>query len=189
LSKSREVVYDVRCYHGLIEALRSRVNELKVAYDTVDRVAGLPQRYTGKLLNPTNGRSLGAISLEPLLATLGLKILLVEDQQAYDRVKHRLEQRRWHAEKQKNTDGSLLTPSTQKRRAKRRSFLKGSSEWGRLMRARATIAASPEERSRRARHAVNCRWRRQASRRRQTAAVQPVAVAAPAPAQAAGGQE
>jgi hypothetical protein len=153
----REVVYEVYCYRGLIEALRARINELNVAYETVDRVSGLPSRYTGKLLSPTNGRSLGSISLQPLLATLGLKILLVEDQAAYDQIKHRLEPRRWAAVKGKNADVAMPTRERQQRRA-----FRGCSAWGKLMRARATISKSAEERSSMARHAAIARWKKRA---------------------------
>jgi hypothetical protein len=42
----------VREYGQLLDALRFRQDELNVSRETLDEIAGLPQRYTSKLLAP-----------------------------------------------------------------------------------------------------------------------------------------
>jgi hypothetical protein len=69
-------------YDGLIAAFRNRAAELQVAGETIDEVAGLPARYSAKLLGPNQIRRIGAISLGPLLGALALKLVIVEDEDA-----------------------------------------------------------------------------------------------------------
>jgi len=83
----------VRDYQQLLDALRFRQNQLNISRETIDEVAGLPQRYTSKLLAPFPIKGVGRISLGPLLGALGLKLLVVEDIEALDRVRSRLAQR------------------------------------------------------------------------------------------------
>jgi hypothetical protein len=58
--------------------------------EAVDEVAGLPVRYTSKLMSANNQTSLGRVSLGPLLGALALKLAVVPDQDALARVRHRL---------------------------------------------------------------------------------------------------
>jgi hypothetical protein len=174
--KPREVVYRVKCYRGLVEALRARVNELQAVYE-FDPVAGLPPQYSPEvILGPKGGRSLASINLGSLLAVLGLEIQLVIDEENFAKIRPRLEQRQWHATaKPKNVDADKLTAL--------RAYLKGCSsrsDWGRALRACATANQSPAQRSRLARNAARARWAR-----RPPAAAQPV----PASVSVAGGQE
>jgi hypothetical protein len=142
-----------RSYQELITALRARVVELGTTGESVDDVAGLPQRYTAKLLAPIPIKTLGKISLGPLLGALGLALVVVEDREALARIRDRLTP----------TKGShAFLPTTQRR--KHRPFT-GDSEWGRIMRARRTVLSSPKTRQRQARHAILTRWRRIKRRR------------------------
>ena len=50
-------------------------------------MAGLQSGYSGKRLVPVPVRSLGRISLSPLLQTLGLRIAVLEDREALARVR------------------------------------------------------------------------------------------------------
>jgi hypothetical protein len=83
-------------YRGLVTALRRRIVELGTGMESVDEVAGLPARYTSKLLS-TNVRpgkkNLGPLSLGPLLGALGVKLALVADEEALAKVIDRLPQR------------------------------------------------------------------------------------------------
>lgn len=81
-------------YDGLIAAFRARIVELGTHFEAVDEVAGLPTRYTGKLLNENgdvarrSGRkSLGRESFGPLLGALGVKVLIVVDDAADYKIK------------------------------------------------------------------------------------------------------
>ena len=70
--------------------LRARFAALGVSFETVDHVAGLPTRYTAKVLGLQPTRRFGQISLTALLGTAGIKLIAVEDADALDRVRGRL---------------------------------------------------------------------------------------------------
>jgi hypothetical protein len=140
----------VHSYSELIAALRARVVELGTTGETVDEVSGLPARYTAKLLAlPVPVKALGPVSMGPLLGTLGLKLIVAEDAEALEKIRHRLVPR-------KGTN--VFKPTSDQRR--KRSPFAGDSEWGKLMRNRRTLLSSPKTRRRQARHAILTRWRR-----------------------------
>ena len=80
-------IHDYQAVHG---ALRARADELNISRETIDSVAGLQSGYCGKLLGPGMTRSFGPVSLGLLLRALGVKLLLVEDAEALEKVKNRL---------------------------------------------------------------------------------------------------
>ena len=55
------------------------------------RVAGLPTRYSSKVLGLQPTRRFGQISFEALLGALGLMLIVIEDAEALARVQRRLE--------------------------------------------------------------------------------------------------
>jgi hypothetical protein len=73
-------------YRGLIETCRQRADELGISRLEIDRIGGLPSGYAGKLLGRDGGgprqKKMWPVSLEAMLGTLGLKILLIEDEAA-----------------------------------------------------------------------------------------------------------
>ena len=69
----------VRTADDLRAAMRQRVAELGVSLDTVDFVAGLPTRYTAKVLGFQPTKNFGQMSFEALLGALGLMLIVVED--------------------------------------------------------------------------------------------------------------
>ena len=70
--------------------LRARFTELGISLETVDHIAGLPQRYTQTLLGLQPKKQFGPISFDALLGTAGIKLIAVADQEALDRVRSRL---------------------------------------------------------------------------------------------------
>ena len=50
-----EQLAEVRSYDELITALRDRVSKLGVTCESIDDLAGMPQRYTNKLLSQASG--------------------------------------------------------------------------------------------------------------------------------------
>jgi hypothetical protein len=76
-------------YKGLIEACRQRADELAISRLEIDRLAGLPAGYSGKLLGKGNGapkqKRMWPSSLEAILGTLGLQIIIIEDHAATSR--------------------------------------------------------------------------------------------------------
>jgi hypothetical protein len=79
----------VTCYESLRGALCARKEELHVAGQVLDEVAGLPENYVSKLLAHKPQRRIGWDSLLPLLGSLGCKLLLVDDPEARRRNKRR----------------------------------------------------------------------------------------------------
>ena len=84
------VIGEFSNYDELINALCKRAAELNLSGETVDSFAGLPARYTQKLLGPNQIRRLGAISLGPFLGALGVRCLIVEDKAAVERLRSQI---------------------------------------------------------------------------------------------------
>jgi hypothetical protein len=73
-------------YKGLIETCRQRANELALSRLEIDRLAGLPTGYSAKLLGKDDEvprkKKMWPASLEAILGTLGLQIIIIEDHAA-----------------------------------------------------------------------------------------------------------
>src|SRR5262245_40913385 len=133
-----KIIGRVSDYNTLIALLRKRQADLGVAMETVDAVAGLPLRYTAKLLAPVPVRQLGRVSFGPLLQCLGMTLLAVEDLAALKRIESRLSKRRRSPQ---DAGRNMLAAKVRKRHR----FPRGSDH-ARLMRARQILQQSPGER-------------------------------------------
>jgi hypothetical protein len=73
-------------YKGLVETCRQRADELAISRLELDRLAGLPSGCSSKLLGKDGAgkkqKRMWPIGLEAMLGTLGLKVLLLEDEAA-----------------------------------------------------------------------------------------------------------
>jgi hypothetical protein len=75
-------------YRGLVETCRARAEELEISRLEIDRLGGLPQGYSGKILGKDGAgpgrkhKKMWPVALESMLGALGLKILLIEDDAA-----------------------------------------------------------------------------------------------------------
>jgi hypothetical protein len=80
-------------YRTLVETCRARADELGLSRLEIDRLAGLPAGYSGKLLGKDavddvgfprkkSSKKMWPVALESMLGVLGLKILLIEDEAA-----------------------------------------------------------------------------------------------------------
>jgi hypothetical protein len=73
-------------YSTLIETCRIRCNQLELSRAELDRLSGLPDGYSAKLLGRDGcgqrQKRAWPISLEALLGALGLKVILIIDEQA-----------------------------------------------------------------------------------------------------------
>jgi DNA-binding phage protein len=99
-------------YRDLVVALRHRIVELGTHMSAVDEVAGLPARYTSKVLSLGQGRpTLGLISMGPILGALGLKLAVLPDDEALARIRHRLPKRSRNGPKL--DDGARIAPAEQ----------------------------------------------------------------------------
>jgi hypothetical protein len=86
----RRVVAEFSDYAGMLEAIRARVNELRVTGERLDEYVGLPRGYYSKLAGARPIRRLGMTSFAPVLNGLGLKCQFIEDQAATERLKNRV---------------------------------------------------------------------------------------------------
>src|SRR5258705_428025 len=112
-----------------------------------DDVAGLPLRYTMKLLAPVPVKGIGRTSLGPLLGALGLKLVVAVDHEVLARIRPRLIGRH-HA--------SLALLPVGKPRQK--AYTINSTEVSLLYNERRTLKLSPSRRSSIARIAAKARW-------------------------------
>src|SRR5712671_6943920 len=73
-------------YKGLVETCRQRADELGLSGLELDRIAGLPAGYSAKLLGKDGAgkkkKRMWPVGLELMLATLGLKMILIADETA-----------------------------------------------------------------------------------------------------------
>jgi cell division protein FtsB len=153
----RRVLAVISTYDDLIAALRARSDELKLTRLGLDRaMKTLPDGYASKLLGEIPIRTLGRVSLGPVLGALVL--LAVEDLTALKKIEHQLERR---IRPLRNAGDGM--PAEDARKKRRRNPLRGCSEWGRLMRNRQIANQSPAARSQSARRAARIRWRQKKS--------------------------
>jgi hypothetical protein len=139
---------EVRTYSQLIEALRQRSAAIGMTREQLDAEAPLQLGYAAKLLSPTPVRALGVQTMGPVLMTLGVKLVLMEDVEALERITKCAKSA---------ADANHTMPTTRKR--KRHRFPKGP-EFAKMMRARGLVKQSPVERRKIARAAARARWRR-----------------------------
>jgi hypothetical protein len=79
---------------GLLEAIRERQDELDLSCETIDEIAGLPARYTAKLLAPVPLRGISHMSLTAILGALGIGLVVVEDVAQREKVEDRWKPRK-----------------------------------------------------------------------------------------------
>ena len=84
------VLANICSYEEMLAALRSRVAELQINGERFDEFAGLPRGYLSKLVGARPIRRLGMTSFEPVLAGLGLRLLVIEDPKGTERLRNRL---------------------------------------------------------------------------------------------------
>ena len=66
---------DCRTTEDLRAVFRRRVAQLNISLETLDAIAGLPTRYSSKVLGLQPTRRFGQISFEALLGALGLMLI------------------------------------------------------------------------------------------------------------------
>jgi hypothetical protein len=77
----------------LVDLLRARQVELKLANDLVDHIALLTAGHTDKLLGPSRQRGLSQVTLDALLSCLALKLIVTQDDEQAARMRSRWEGR------------------------------------------------------------------------------------------------
>jgi hypothetical protein len=72
-------IAEVTDYPGLVAAFRLRAEQLQISRENIDSIAGWADNLAGKLLSPNPVKRIGLQTLQPMLAALGCKLLVVED--------------------------------------------------------------------------------------------------------------
>jgi hypothetical protein len=92
---TERVIAQFNSYEGMLAAMRLRAKEREIAIgsDNVAALTGLPAFYFGKLLSPKAPRRIGSISMAPVMAILGVKLVMVEDPETMARYASRLHKR------------------------------------------------------------------------------------------------
>jgi hypothetical protein len=84
----------VNSLDDLVPIVSARIAALGVSYETIDHVAGLSVGYTAKLLGPNPAKHLGRTSAPAMCGAVGLKLAVIDDPAALDRLRSRLVPRR-----------------------------------------------------------------------------------------------
>ena len=77
-------------YDDLIEAFKVRAAERGVSYAQMDECTGLPAGYTGKVFGKSQTKKLSAMSLDLYVTALGLRMVLIEDENSLHAARHML---------------------------------------------------------------------------------------------------
>jgi hypothetical protein len=142
-------------YEQLIAAVRARMHEIGVTNETMDAITGLPSGYTGKLIAANGTKSMGKISFGTIIQGLGLKLIVVEDSAATEKMRPR-----WRQREKIVPDKVLAFAST-----RRATWLFTSRSGRKAARARAE-KLSPDERQAIGRNAISTRWARHREKQR-----------------------
>jgi hypothetical protein len=142
---ARKIVGEFSDYDELITALRQRAAELNLSGADTDRLSGLPDRYSQKLLGPNQVRRLGVTSMGCFLGALALRGVLVEDRAALEKLRRRTTPRQNQFVRAGATHVTLTFRFMQK--------------IGRLGAQARIDNSTKQQRSAWARKAANARWR------------------------------
>ena len=74
-----DMLGEVTTYSDLHMLLRARANDLQLSREELDSISGLQPGYTAKLLSPRPMKRLGVTSMPLLLSALGVKLVLMVD--------------------------------------------------------------------------------------------------------------
>jgi len=140
----------VRNYDEFKEALRARADELQMSRATIDAF-GLPAGHAGNLLAPVPIKHIGPQSFGLLLTALGLKVVVVEDAEAFAIYAATAPK----SKKQGDASGRMLP----RKRRKAKQKYAGNKKWSQIMNARRSLILSEQRRKQIARKAAKKRWR------------------------------
>jgi hypothetical protein len=84
------ILAEIHSVRDLQAVLRQRAEELDVSRETLDSISGLQNGYSAKLLTEPPIRGLGEVSYSALAGALAVRIVVVEDCEALERLRPRL---------------------------------------------------------------------------------------------------
>jgi hypothetical protein len=95
-----DIVTEVLCYEDVHSAMRLAAEDLQISRLAIDELAGTSAGHAAKLLCDPPMKRASIDSINWLLPVLGMKLLLVRDHDAVERLKHRRPKR--HGDKISN---------------------------------------------------------------------------------------
>lgn len=96
MTNNPAVLAEVYRYTDLIDAMRARQNQLGISIETIEEISGLSKGLPAKILGPSGIKNLGPMSFGVMLETLGLKLLVVPDPQAEQKMRGKWAKRVGH---------------------------------------------------------------------------------------------
>lgn len=135
----------------LHQIMRDRADELQLSRKEIDRLAGLPENYSSKLLGPQPKRRISLQTLWFLAPALGLSLAVVVDEGALKIVNERGQKRRL-----KPAILAVPTGCGKVRLVSKRFLRKIAPEGGRARAKNMT----PKQRAAHGRRMVRARWKR-----------------------------
>jgi hypothetical protein len=79
----------VDSYESLVLTLRQRADEVNVSRLAIDDLSGMAAGYAGKILSLTGAKKIGPMSLFLVLPALGLRLAVVEDEDALAQIRRK----------------------------------------------------------------------------------------------------
>ena len=159
------VLAEVTDYDSFVEVMREVSTRRELTREGLDRVAGLPSGYAGKLLAQPRMKALGPASMGPTFGALGIKLFVVEDKEAIERFRALVDANKGIRPTSSAT--RLVSPEVAKLvEARVQAILKRARRKGGKARQASMTAA---ERSEAARHAATERWAKMSPERRRKA--------------------
>jgi hypothetical protein len=146
----------IRTEDDLLDALRARCDQLRISYESIDRIAGLPDGNAAKCLAHPPFKRFSTRSLSWVLATLGYGLELVEDPEAVARLQNKFDAKH---DRYTSSGNALRAPII---RTIRRSFFRKIGAKGGAAYARKCHAARIKKRKLSKQNQANAlkRWRR-----------------------------
>jgi hypothetical protein len=84
----------IRTMEDLAAALRAKREDIDVACETIDEIAGLTHGHVARITAPIPTKGLGSKSLPAVLGALGVALMLVDDPDQIVRVRGRWTKRK-----------------------------------------------------------------------------------------------
>jgi hypothetical protein len=103
-TSAHELLGEAHDADELVAIMRKRKEQLQLSDALVDELSGLGAGHTGKLLGPVPVKRLGAQSLSDLLGALGLKLVVVVDEEQSARIG-----KRWTRKNTSSDHPALMT--------------------------------------------------------------------------------
>lgn len=154
-----EPIAEFTDYEGLRQALRTAQDYRNISLEDLDKFGGGPDGLFGKILGPRAVKRLGLQSLGWVLGGLGIRAILVEDPEAWQRIVERKDFKardKAHLASVRQMHASAVHLILSRKDVARNAAKGGKARWANL---------TPKQRSKLAKKIAKSRWRKVKRRR------------------------